>query len=85
MASQPFNVVPLSIAPTELGIFELLVHRPSFGEPAPRLHVSTNAAGRDVPEAMRQTQQFLLSEEVINLGPVDGVTAVPEVPDITDR
>jgi hypothetical protein len=68
------------IAPTELAVMELLVHRPSFGDVVPQLRVFATGAGVDVPEVMRLTQQFVIHEQVMAVGPAHLVSAVSEAP-----
>lgn len=68
------------IAPTELCIVEMIVHRPSFGNITPELQVYATAAGSDVPEVMRRTQQFPIYEKVNLMGRASVAAAVPEVP-----
>jgi hypothetical protein len=68
------------IAPTVLGVMELIVHKPSFGEVIPQVRVYSTAAGMDVPEAMRLAQQFEIHEDVVTIGPANAISAVPEVP-----
>jgi hypothetical protein len=70
----------VTIAPTELGIVELLVHRPSFCDAVASFEVYAVGAGTEVPDAMRLRQRFPMSERVAALGSAETAEGVAEVP-----
>ncbi len=68
------------IAPTELAIVELFVHRDSFAELAPEVWVHPTASGAEIPDVVRMTQPLKIYETIDALGPAKRVKTIGEVP-----
>lgn len=71
------------VTPTELGIFELAVHRPTFGKVVPSVRMAPERGHSFLSEITAPVPQIPALEKVVDLGPADRVPPPVEVSDYT--
>ena len=73
------SVGTLMTIPTEMLIFDLAVHRPTYGQVTPEAVVYGALRGSEPPEGSNQAQQLPIRERVLSLGGGADAVQTPEV------
>lgn len=63
---------------TAFYLFDLMVHRPSFGSVSPEVICIQDIPGDESPEVSRNAAQLVLREKVVGLGSADTINGVAE-------
>lgn len=81
ISNLPFIHTAMTVrTPSELLIFDLLVHRPSYGRVKPEVSAAQSMPMDELPSVSRVAPQLELSETVLDLGPADKVIGTPDWP-----